>query len=338
MMKALMEGFPEQFTGFGEAVQLEALDVAQYEGIKQVVLLGLGGSGIAGDLVFRLTEADLRYPFQVVRDYSIPGYVNEDTLFIASSFSGNTEETLTGLAEAERRGAKIACVTGGGKLLAHARNKNYNRLILKAHAPCPRAHMGYSMMALLYFLGRVKVIPNSYVKDAQAAGAFLESERIHIQAEALRLADNFAGKLPVLYASTRLAAMTLRWQQQINENAKQFCHINVFPEMNHNELVGWQFPEALFSLFSVLLFRSRLDHPKIRARMDICKQVFSKKAKVYELEGKGKNHVEELLYFLSFGDWLSYYLAQRNHVDPFPVDIINHLKAELEQNSPSKGQ
>ncbi|WP_038029368.1 bifunctional phosphoglucose/phosphomannose isomerase [Thermonema rossianum] len=327
-MKELIEGFSSQLQ--------KALEIARTarfsfkaESIRQIVVTGLGGSGIGGNLLQFFAQDMLPVPVVVNKTYSLPAFVGPHTLVIASSFSGNTEETLYALQEAIERKAQVLCITSGGQLLEIAKAKGFDYIQIPQEAPCPRAFLGYSLVQLMAVLKHF-VPAFDLEHEVLHVCQQLENYRTQIQAEAHRLAKLFHKRLPVVYADERWYPAILRLQQQINENAKQLCHVNVFPEMNHNELVGWGLDKAHYQNIAVLLLRSNLDHPRVKIRMDICKPIFAEKAaQVYELSTHGQSYFEQMLYVIHLFDWASFYLAGLNGVDAFPVDIINHLKSSL---------
>ena len=170
-------------------------------------------------------------------------------------------------------------------------------------------------------------------EEILASATFLKENASEIQNESLSIAKKLSGKLPFLYSDDALGAVLVRFQQQINENAKQICHVNVFPEMNHNELVGWVNPNQVLKNSLVLIFESLADHPRVRVRMDVCEPIFNRFCETLRIKGVGKTNLEQVLYLIHLTDWISYDLALENNVDPFPVEIINHLKGELAKHN-----
>ncbi|GIV38640.1 MAG: bifunctional phosphoglucose/phosphomannose isomerase [Thermonema sp.] len=327
-MKALIEGFSGQLQN-ALRIAKEARFSFNPSSIQHIVVTGLGGSGIGGNLLQFFAQDLLAVPVLVNKTYNLPAFVGPHSLVIASSFSGNTEETLHALQEAIERKAQVLCITSGGQLLEIAKAKGFDYIQIPQEAPCPRAFLGYSLVQLMAVLKHF-VPAFDLEHEVLHVCQQLENYRTQIQAEAHRLAKLFHKRLPVVYADERWYPAILRLQQQINENAKQLCHINVLPEMNHNELVGWGLDKTHYQNIAVLLLRSNLDHPRVKIRMDICKPVFAEKAaQVYELSTHGKSYFEQMLYVIHLFDWASFYLAELNGVDAFPVDIINHLKSSL---------
>ncbi len=334
MMNELISSFPNQlenaYSDF-QKLSLSNFEKADRE-ILNVVIVGLGGSGIGGNLIQTLTRSLLNVPYQVCKTYNLPNYIGRNTLFIASSFSGDTEETLASLDEAQRKGAYIACLTSGGKVQEIANQKGFDLVPLKSLAACPRAHLPYSAISLLLLLHHYNLIDTDFENEIKQTVSSLEKNNEEIKTEAKELAIPLKEKLPILYADAILEPMLIRFQQQINENAKQLCHVAVFPEMNHNELVGWHLPKDILSKTHILLFHSDYDHERVNKRMEICETIFNKHTdSITHISAKGSSFLEQVFYLIYLTDWVSYYLAEENGVDPFPVEVINYLKSSLQE-------
>jgi glucose/mannose-6-phosphate isomerase len=329
MMKSLIEGFPAQL--------MEALAIAKSaklrpvaQPLSNVVVAGLGGSGIGGSLIKALSADELRLPLDVSKSYDIPGYVNQNTLFIACSFSGNTEETLSAVEKAREKSALIVCITSGGKLGEFASQNGYDTILIPGHSNSPRASIGYGFVQLYHILHHFGIVPGNHFDDLEKSASLLKNESGEIRSTSLELTSYCKDKFPILYGDSALEAVLVRTQQQIAENSKQLSHVNVFPEMNHNELVGWKFPEVLFQNAATILLRTSFDHPRTTTRLNICREIFQNVAgSVWEIEAKGETRIQQALYLIHLLDWLSFDLAEANGVDPFPVDVINFLKNEL---------
>ena len=333
-MNELISSFSQQledaYSGF-QKLSLSSFEKSDRK-IANIVVVGLGGSGIGGNLVQTITRILLKIPCQVCKTYNLPSYIDENTLLIASSFSGNTEETLASLEEAQRKGAYIACLTSGGNVEKIANQKGFDLVPLKSLAACPRAHLPYSVTSLLLLLNHYGLIEIDFEKEIKETVASLNKDNEIIKKEAKQLAVSLKGKFPILYADAILEPMLIRFQQQINENAKQLCHVAVFPEMNHNELVGWHMPKEILSKIHILLFHSDYDHERVSKRMEICETIFNKHtAAITHIFAKGNSFLEQVFYLIYLTDWVSYYLAEENGVDPFPVEVINYLKSSLQE-------
>ena len=329
MMKDLILGFGPQL--------VEALNIAQNaklnpakSTIQNVVIAGMGGSGIGGNLIKALTSEEIIVPIEVSKSYDIPAFVNANTLFIACSFSGNTEETLAAADKAKAKGAQIVAITSGGKMGEFVAANGYDSISIPGRSNSPRASIGYSFVQILLILKHYGLIPTDHFSEVKASSDLLAKEQQAIQAKAKELTAHFKNKLPILYGDTKMEAVLVRAQQQIAENSKQLSHVNVMPEMNHNELVGWDHAKVIFGNAATLLIRTGFDHPRTSIRMDVCKGIFEKVAgTVLELKGEGQSFMEQCMYINHVLDWTSFFLAEENNVDPFPVDVINFLKNEL---------
>jgi glucose/mannose-6-phosphate isomerase len=272
-MKKLIEGFTLQLASalkIGQSVDL----VRPGSDIRNILITGMGGSGIGANLVESLTFGRVPIPITVCKGYNIPQFVSPHTLFIACSYSGNTEETLAAINKAMLKRAHIICITSGGKMLELAKEYNLFWIQIPGGSKSARANLGYMMVSLLYALYHTNLIGAAFIKETENAIEYLDRGEMAIQSEAELIARKLKGKLPVIYCDERLKAMALRFQNQLNENAKQLAHVNTFPEMNHNEIAGWQFPEALLQQAQVVYLYSDHDHERVEKRMEICRPTF----------------------------------------------------------------
>jgi glucose/mannose-6-phosphate isomerase len=294
--------------------------------ISNVLIIGLGGSGIGGKIVTQLTSNQLQVPVSINNDYNIPNYVNENTLVIASSFSGNTEETLEALSIVQEKQAEIACITSGGKLLTIAKEKGYNYIVLPTERS-PRAMLTYSLIQQFYLLFNYDLIDAQFKTNLQSSISLLEENEANIKSIAKEVAQGLYGKTAVLYAEASFEGVVTRMRQQINENAKALCWHHVLPEMNHNELVGWAGGK---NEYAVVMLRTDFDHPRTSVRMDISKKIITDyTSTLFEFRANGASIIEQSLYLILFGDWVSVYLAELNKVDSIEVNVIDYLKGEL---------
>jgi glucose/mannose-6-phosphate isomerase len=329
IIQSLIEEFPSQLA---RAIEIgENLKVTPHpHDIRHLVIAGLGGSGIGGSIVKAITADELPVPVDVLKSYEVPAYVGPHTLLIAASHSGNTEETLAVVEIALRRGAKIACATTGGRLYELALAEGLDVAKLPLEQNCPRQYLAYLLVNQLYFLMHYGLVGQHFRADLRAGLDRVVRDGAAIKTEAKLLAAHLFGKLPFIYADNNLGALATRFQQQINENAKQLAHVNIFPEMNHNELVGWHLPATTFAHSAVVYLRSSFNHPRVNVRMDVCRPIFAKLAQgIYDLELQGSSLAEQVLHFIHLTDWASLYLAELNQVDSFQIEVINHLKNEL---------
>jgi glucose/mannose-6-phosphate isomerase len=294
--------------------------------IRNVLICGLGGSGIGGTIVSDIISPKVNIPIAATKDYSIPNFVNEHTLVIANSYSGNTEETLYALEKCQSRGAEIAVITSGGKLKTTAEENNYNKIIIPGNQP-PRAMFGYAFTELFFMLNHYGIIDNSFKEGFNKAIILLDVEKADIQKKAMDLAKKMHKQTPVIYVANGFEGVAVRFRQQINENSKMLCWHNVIPEMNHNELLGWR---TNIDDLAVVYFRNKCDYNRNQIRMDINKKVISKfTSNITEIWSKGDSLIENSLYHISVGDWTSWYLSEMNNVDAIEIDVIDFLKGEL---------
>ena len=306
----------------GSAAQLKKSNKT----FKNVLICGLGGSGIGGTIVSDVVSSRVSIPILTTKDYSIPNFVDENTLVIASSYSGNTEETLYALEKCIKRNAEICIITSGGKLNAIAEDNNFNHIIIPDGHP-PRAMFGYAFTELFYVLNHYGVIDDSFQNDFKNAIQILNTEKQEIQKQAILLAEKMFNQTPVIYVANGFEGVAIRFRQQINENSKMLCWHHVVPEMNHNELLGWR---TNVENLAVVYFRNKSDFKRNQVRMDINKKVISKYTpNISEVWSKGDSVIENTLYHINLGDWISWYLSEMNNVDAIEIDVINYLKGEL---------
>ena len=294
--------------------------------IRNVLICGLGGSGIGGTIVSDIISSKVNIPITATKDYTIPNFVNDRTLVIANSYSGNTEETLSALKKCQEREAEIAVITSGGGLRSIAEEYNYNKIIIPANHP-PRAMFGYAFTEIFYMLNHYRIIDDSFKSDFTKAIELLNTEKIDIQKKAMSLAKNLYKQTPVIYVANGFEGVAVRFRQQLNENSKMLCWHHVIPEMNHNELLGWR---TNTDDLAVVYFRNKSDYIRNQIRMDINKKVISEYTdNISVIWSKGDSLIENSLYHINFGDWVSWYLSEMNNVDAIEIDVINFLKEEL---------
>ncbi len=330
--KKSIEGFTRQL---GDALKIgNSLDLVRPgSDIRNVVIAGMGGSGISANLVESLTWGRIPIPITVCKSYTIPQFVSPHTLFIASSYSGNTEETIAALHKALLKRAHCIVIASGGKILEIAREYNLFYIQLPLGWSSPRAMLGYNMISLLALLYHTNLIGAAFIKETENAMEYLDRSEKAIQTEAEIIARKLKGRLPVIYCDQRLHAMAVRFQQQLNENSKQLAHVNTFPEMNHNELTGWKFPENLLPMLQVIYLYSDHDHERVEKRMDICRDIFEKKSNsIIDIVGEGASLLEQYYYLIHLTDWISFYLAKENGIEADPIETVDYLKAELGKN------
>lgn len=329
--------FPEQMTDALQIAQkwhVSAKDIADF---RNIVVVGMGGSAIGGDLVRSYLSQRLMVPFIVCRNYQLPEFVDDETLVIASSYSGNTEETLAAVDDALGRKAMIVALTTGGMLAEVARLNGIPCLSLP-HGLQPRAALGYSFVPILMLMEKLGLIKDA-TKEITSTIEWLKHEReLHI--EDLPASDNAAkfvathvhGKVPIIYCGPTLTdTVGVRWKGQLSENGKVLAFVNQYPEFNHNELVGWsETMKPLAKDFIVIQLHDSGDHPRVKRRMDVVRELIEKMGvPVIEIESTGETQLQRMFSLIQYGDFVSYYLAILNEVDPTPVDSIEKLKKAL---------
>lgn len=330
-MRKSIEGFTRQLA---EALRLgQAVDLFRPgSDIRNVLIAGMGASGIGANLVESLTYGRVPIPVVVSKGYNIPQFVSPHTLFIACSYTGDTEETLAAVQKAMLKRAHIICITSGGRLLELAKEYNIFYIQIPPGSPAPRAMVGYLLISLLYSLYHTNLIGAAFIKETENAIEALDRNEKAIQTEAEIIARKLKGKLPIIYCDGRLQAMALRFQNQLNENAKQLAHVNTFPELNHNEIEGWKFPDAMLPQIQVIYLYSDHDHERVEKRMELCRPIFEKKSNpIIDIVAEGASLLEQYYYLIHLTDWISCFLAKENQADPDAVDSIEFVKDEMEK-------
>jgi len=333
-MYNLIKSFPQQVedamkVGQRSTVKLNA------SGIHQIVLCGLGGSAIGGDLLKSYLAGELTAPFIVNRHYTLPKFVGRKSLVIISSYSGNTEETTAAYKEAVKRGAKILCISSGGVVSKMSAKYKHPLISIPGGLP-PRAALGYSFFPLLMVLGKLGLVKNKR-KDVNETLELLRAKADIYSVpdpgtnKALQLAGLLNGRLGVVYSSTeRFDAVNTRWRGQMAENGKSLLFGHVLPEMNHNELVGWKALTDPMREMQVLFLRDKEDHLRVQARIEITRKVLAEHtAHITEVWSEGTSLLARIFSLVYLGDWISYYLAILHRIDPTPVEVIDYLKDEL---------
>jgi glucose/mannose-6-phosphate isomerase len=333
-MQKILSSFPSQCReGIAMGLRCNLKGIGQ---TSTVVVCGMGGSAMAADLISAYLSPQLTVPLTVVRGYQLPNYVGSNSLVIASSYSGNTEETLAAFADASSRGAKRLCMCSGGALAEAAREAAVEVIPLPVGYP-PRCTVGYSFFALLTVTERLgfAAYRRDHLDECEEVLNDLvplyESLNPTDSNEAKRLARALEGKLPVVYApAAPLGPVAYRWQTQLNENSKVLAHHGTLPEMNHNEIVGWQHPKPLLKSTRILFLRHKTEGEKLARRAEVSASLLREAGfEVEEVWAKGHGSLAAMFSLLYLGDWASYYLALLNGTDPTPVARIDRLKEAL---------
>lgn len=300
---------------------------------ENIVFSGMGGSSLSALLSQTWPGYDL--PFIVSRNYDIPKFVDSRTLFISCSYSGNTEETLSALDQAEAKGATIVVLAGGGKLADKAKAKNYPLVKLPKFAQ-PRFAALSILKALCEVLVQAGIIKDSQLKELESASDFVSSSvadwRVDVPTKsnsAKKLALELMGGNMVIYASELFGPVAYKWKISFNENAKNVAWWNEYPEFNHNEFLGWT-SHPTDKPYKVVDIRSSLDHPRIQKRFDVTDRMLSgKRPAAHRVDLQGDTVLRQMLWGVAFGDFVALYVGLLNGLNPTPVDLIERFKAEL---------
>ncbi|MGB9758073.1 MAG: bifunctional phosphoglucose/phosphomannose isomerase [Candidatus Bipolaricaulaceae bacterium] len=322
-MERALRGFPEMAE---RALGLACRIPNGVQGFKNAVVLGMGGSAIAGDLLARFA----RVPVMTVRDYFLPAWVGPETLLIAISYSGETEETLSAFREGLRRTKRAVALTTGGALAALCEEEGVPWVPIPPGFP-PRAALPsllFPLLACFARFGHLAGDPAVIISSLKKLRDALLPEANPNPAQ--RLAEKLQGKVPVVYGAGVAVPVAYRWKTQINENAKQPAYWAELPELCHNEIVGYELAGKVFPQGVMIFLRTSFDHPRVAKRVEILKEVLFRRGLPFqEVWGEGPDPLSQALWLLYFGDWVSFYLALLNGVDPTPVALIQELKNRI---------
>ncbi len=300
------------------------------DAVNKIFFVGMGGSAIAGEILKMYLTNDCeefqkqQIPIEIVRDYSLPATVDEHSLVFIVSYSGNTEETIAAFREALKKKAVCICLATGGKIQEIAKTVN-TPCILLPKGMQPRASLALQFFVLLRIMQNSNYIKNQKENLEESVRVVSNPEKIEQAAQ--QLVQSAKGKIILLYSSSRLFGLAYRWKCQINENAKQHSFVGVLSELNHNELVAFM---TKMSPIHVIFLKDENDHPQIKKRVAICKELIIKRGySTTEIAVGGKTELSKIFSGILLGDLFSYYLAIENNVDPTPIEIIDELKKRL---------
>jgi glucose/mannose-6-phosphate isomerase len=301
--------------------------------IANIVFVGMGGSGWPA--LYVKSFAGLKVPFEIVSDYNLPAYVGPNTLFIASSYSGNTEEVLTALTEAEKRGAQITVTTAGGELLDRANDSGHPLFQIPSGIQ-PRMSSFYFLSALSHLFEQLNLCRAGIVDELAGVADWLKQQkdswRPDVAAKenlAKQIAVEIAGKTVIVYSGPLLYPAANKWKICCNENAKNLAWSNFYPEFNHNEFIGWS-SHPVDKPFGVIEIRSNLEHERTQKRFVVTEKLLSgKRPAPIVVTPNGESHLQQLLWASMLGDFITIYLALLNNQNPTPVDLVEKFKAEL---------
>lgn len=325
-MLGKLKGFPAQCR---EAYALACPALAERK-FSRIVFCGMGGSAIGGDIMSAVAFGHSKMPCAVNRDYTLPAYADAHTLVVAMSYSGNTEETLSALKSAREKGCGIVCISSNGKVEEQARTGGIPFVKIPGGYP-PRCATGYLFFPCYRMMSGLGVVPR--IEDGFFSKIEKWAEELFpgkTRNSAMEIAEKFREKVPVIYSDGRLLPATTRWKTQIAENGKAFAFINVLPEMNHNEIMSWRYPEWFIKKCVPVFITSGKEHQRTQLRFDIIRDIILKvRGDILEIKAEGQNLLEELFYLVILGDWVSFYLALLNDSNPTEINEINLLKKRL---------
>lgn len=302
--------------------------------VENVVVLGMGGSGISGDVLLAVAAPFMSVPVAVVKGYTVPAYVGPGSLVFAISFSGNTEETIEASADALRHGAKVVFVTSGGEMAQMAWASGSPLVKVPADIPQPRAAIGAMSVPPLVVLEEIGLFPGA-THWIDLAVAQLQRRRdalIQPNSEVVTIAERIGDAIPLIHSSGAIGrAGAQRWKTQINENAKRPAFYSVYSENNHNELAGWEYLTDLTrSRMVVVNLRHESEHPQIVRRFDIAEDLMGSKVKdIISVKGIGEGELSQLLDLILTGDFVSLQIAKDFGIDPGPIPVLNEMKTRL---------
>ena len=324
-----MEKLIQEFSSnISEALEIAAKVsfVKPNQDIRNIVICGMGGSGIGGRIVAQWFQNYCSIPVLTVQDYSLPAFVNQNSLVIGSSYSGNTEETLFALEDAKTKGADIFGICSGGSLAEFCKSNNYQYVLVPGGNP-PRTALAFSLVQLSNIFLQFGYAHPAILNEISNGKKLIDSDLEYIKMEAMRVAKQLQKRTVAVYAGSEYEGITIRAKQQLNENSKELCWQHVIPEMNHNELVGWGGGDNRYACLFIQTGDLSVRNQK---RFEISvERTKSKTDRVEIISAKGTSPVEKSIYLIHLIDWISLYLSDLKNGDPIEIEIIDYLKAEL---------
>jgi glucose/mannose-6-phosphate isomerase len=330
-------GLPEQVEAAVSAAR-GLTSLPQHDRVENVVVLGMGGSGIAGDVLVAAAAPFMPVPVTVVKGYEPPDFVGTGSLVFAMSFSGNTEETLEAAAGAYEAGASLVVVSGGGTLVDLAGEWDVPVVPVPSDIPQPRAALGAMAIPPLVLLEEIGLFPGAtqWVDQAVQQLRIRRDELVRPRSRAEELARRIGRTIPLIHSSGDLgSAAALRWKAQVNENAKCPAFFNVYPELCHNEVAGWgQHGDATRQLITLVNLRHDAEHPQVSRRFDLVEEVLREVvADVIEVRASGEGDLAQLLDLALIGDFVSLHLAGNEGIDPGPIPVLDEMKQQLRKGA-----
>lgn len=336
-MFQMLSGFPDQIKETQAIV--ENAEIPKIYNIHQVIVSGMGGSAISGDILQQYTEEKAFIPVSVYRSYHLPKWINKNTLVFSQSYSGNTEETLSAFKHAFEKKCPIISITSNGKLLEHSSKRSIPAIILPSGYE-PRSAIAFLFFSSLFSLQKIGLFTNTIEKEIKETIDITKNliEKINPSVDfeqnyAKQIANTMHNTIPQIYGWNIYRSIARRWAKQINENSKMISRYDSVPESNHNDIVGWSEHSSIAKQFSVIIFRDdHLETLQMKARLDFMRKFYKQVASnLTEIQVQGKSSLAKMMYLLVLGDYVSCYLAIIQKKDPTPVSIINQLKNTLEK-------
>ncbi len=331
-MYNMTKNMPDECALAYEMGQMAAPDWPKTD--KPITLCGMGGSAIGGDLTKSIFEQHSNVPFFVHKDYNVPNYVGKDSLVFISSYSGRTEETLSAYRAAKARGAKIIAITSGKGFAKMVKDDGFPVVKVYDHLP-PRAAIAYLFMPVVALCEKMGYIPKQDVNNTVQLLNKLKEEYtvenpLHSNI-AKQLATKLHQKLPLIYGlGAWQTAVAWRWKAQINENSKNMCYVHSYPELNHNELLGWvKSKEQGMKNCINLVIEDGTESTRMKKRAEVTESLIKDFCESIHITAKGNDSLSKIMSLVYLGDMTSIYLAALNKVDPESIDWINVLKKEL---------
>jgi glucose/mannose-6-phosphate isomerase len=323
---------------YGEAAKLAEKIEAFYPKPDNIIVAGMGGSGIGGELLKDWARNKTAVPIEVNKEYNLPAYADKKTLVLLSSYSGDTEESLGAYLDALKRKCMIFCVSSGGALLQNAERLKVPYLKVPGGMP-PRAALPYLFTPTLIYLEKMGLVSGASEELSEALKLLEKTSKDNSPEKAAKtnfaktLALNIGQTAPVTYGFGFYRSVAMRFKQQFNENSKVPSKSEVFSELNHNEIVGWERANELAKCFSAIFIRDQNESMEIKSRIEITKELMEQEGvKLFEIQAQGQSMLAKMLSTVCIGDFTSNYLAILRGVDPTPVKTINYLKDTLKQN------
>ena len=335
-MLTLLLDFPAQCR-YASGIAKNTKILFEKRNFTKIVFAGLGGSAIGADLVRSYLYFESKIPIMVCREYELPRYADDSTLVFISSYSGNTEETINAYNCARKKGASLIVISSGGRLEEKAGADGVTFVQIPKGLP-PRCALGYLSIIPLCILAHLGLIKDASYAISQTTKVLEDLRDRHLKPH-IGLKDNIAkhiagelfNKLAVIYASSiHFDVAAIRLRNQLNENSKALASSHLFPEMNHNEIVGWQNPKKLFKDFIVIMLKDKAMHPRVAKRMALTSDILKKEGvNILEIWSRGEDLLSRIFSLIYIGDFISYYLAILYGIDPTPVDRVAYLKKKL---------